>query len=54
VAIWLIAHLKALTGELELLFAGLAAAGIVVWLVALMLPSEGERTRSAAKLAPAE
>ncbi|TWT09708.1 MFS transporter [Reyranella sp. CPCC 100927] len=39
VAIWLIAHLKALTGSLELLFLGLAATGVLVWLVALMLPS---------------
>ncbi|MCW5746478.1 MAG: MFS transporter [Alphaproteobacteria bacterium] len=39
VAIWLIAHLKALTGDLELLFFGLAVAGVGVWLVTLMLPS---------------
>lgn len=42
VAIWLIAHIKALTGSLELLFLGLAATGVLVWLVALMLPSGGD------------
>ncbi len=51
VAIWLIAHLKALTGELQLLFLGLAAAGVLVWLVALMLPSSDD-TSNRAFIAP--
>jgi MFS transporter, FSR family, fosmidomycin resistance protein len=46
VAIWLIAYLKALTGNLELLFLGLAATGVLVWLVALMLPSGDGRQES--------
>lgn len=52
VAIWLIAHFKARTGDLELLFLGLAAAGIVVWLVALMLPSEARDRQTAMPAAP--
>jgi MFS family permease len=51
VAIWLIAHLKARTGDLELLFLGLAATGILVWLVTLMLPSSDD-TPDRAILAP--
>jgi len=51
VAIWLIAHLKAATGSLELLFLGLAATGVLVWLVALMLPG-GDRKQDAAPVAP--
>jgi len=57
VAIWLIAHLKALTGSLELLFLGLAATGVLVWLVALMLPAGDRRreaTPAAARPVPAE
>ena len=57
VAIWLIAHLKARTGDLELLFLGLAVTGILVWLVALMLPSSDDapdRTIIAPNPAPAE
>ena len=51
VAIWLIAHLKALTGSLELLFLGLAATGVLVWLVALLLPA-GDRKQGATTAAP--
>jgi MFS family permease len=60
VAIWLIAHLKARTGDLELLFLGLAAAGAAVWLVTLLLPSGEDRRGDAPainappKPAPAE
>lgn len=51
VAIWLIAHMKALTGDLELLFLGLAATGIVVWLVALMLPAGDSKPDATASIA---
>src|SRR5262245_28463984 len=51
VAIWLIAHLKARTGELELLFLGLAITGVGVWLVTLMLPSSDD-TPDRAVIAP--
>ena len=57
VAIWLIAHLKARTGDLELLFLGLAAAGVLVWLVTLMLPSSdgaSDRASVAPRPVPAE
>lgn len=51
VAIWLIAYIKAQTGDLELLFLGLAVTGVLVWLATLLLPS-GEESASPAPAAP--